>query len=91
MKEIIPYLGPVFAISFGLATVFRERSPQTRWFAFAMVCAALAAALGLVHQQPSQLSLRILLGATALICGISGGVQIERSRSSAPEQSQVST
>lgn len=91
MKEIIPYLGPVLAIVFGLVTVFRDRSAQTRWFAFAMVCASIAAVLTLVHQQPTQLSMRILLGVAALICGISGGVQIERSRSATRRDSRVST
>lgn len=49
---------------------------------FAMICASLAAVLLLVHQQTAQLSLRILLGVAAFICGVSGGVQTERSRAS---------
>jgi hypothetical protein len=82
MSEIVSYLIPVLAIAFGIMTALRAHSPMSmRWFAFAMLCAAAAAVLALIHQQPAQLSLRIVLGAAALICGVSGGVQIERSRS----------
>jgi drug/metabolite transporter (DMT)-like permease len=91
MTEIVSYLTPILAMAFGIMTALRAHRPMpTRWFAFAMLCASAGAVLALVHQQPSQLSLRIVLGAAALICGISAGVQIERSRSAARHDSQVS-
>jgi hypothetical protein len=90
MVELVSYVTPLLAIAFGIMTALRAHRPMpTRWFALAMICAPIAAVLTLGHQQPPQLSLRIVVGAAALICGISGGVQIERSRSSVRNEFSV--
>lgn len=92
MTEIVSYITPILAMAFGIITALRAHRPlRTRWFAFAMICASIAAVLVLVHQQPSQLSLRIVLGAAAVICGISGGVQVERSRLAMRHESHASS
>jgi len=81
MTELLAYLSPLLAIAFGVTTAARTGNPNyARWFAFSMFCVTLAAVIGLVYQPAVGLDMRLVLAAVAIICGTSGGMLLERSR-----------